>query len=974
MSKASTKNTQQLAPQRASATATNLSDTRVSAKQDKRLASEEESLVVSDSVVQVGEVSVASSAAPAYSDAPFVLAQASTAVETTSDSSSDAAASTASATNALTSSWVMGLAALGGVAVVANNNSSSTAATSTGASGSNVSGTAIDGYLSGANVFLIDAHGNKTTTTALAVTGADGKFTIPNPNGYVIQIEGGTNTDTGLVNTVTLRSPGATSGDLVVTPLTTVIQSMLTADPTLTLDQAEAKLQTALGISGDVDLLTLDSIGTSNVDVQKFAAQIVAALSSVTQGDAELALDALATTVSAAHSSINLSQTLLDSISTHVADAAELANIQTWLSAIAMAQSLTEVGDAQTAPVVTVLAAGADKTGTDGIDIFVATLDIADSTTLDGDVINGGAGMDTLKVLATGVNNIDLSATTIANVENLVIVNTDNTIDGTVDLGAHAFQSITLQNLNNPSVINFAEGGEIIVKAQADGISRAYTYANASDASAISFTDTFIGNIDTSGGEGDFYHGYDHVNYLQGTFSNAQTINATLNLTNANTLNGSGDYAYQNIYANNTEGGNVGAAITTTTNITNTTSDGSTYSGAYTTIYRDSGSVVTSNVNISNSADVDVWLYANSNNASVDQQIDTANVILNGVTNASYSEVGGNDYETINITVDGASSLTDLAFGQWRDAPTEQNVAITANADLNIVHTSFNSVGDVNVTIGGAGDVNLGDYYSGGVLDASGMTGNLSVSVQNDITSITGGSGNDTIAIYSTAGTFDGGAGIDTISYANASSRVYVSLGVPTAEDNANAGVEFTNVGVNFENLTGSDYRDILLGDAHDNVINGGKGNDTLIGGDGNDVLIGGLGADFLTGGAGVDTFKFLTGDADPSVNGSFDTITDLEVGDRIDLSGLTHALDGILATSAKSSGAFGNASTMAAGGVLGLDDTKYDAWLMTMNDKDYLVYETSTDGQTLEAVELNYSGSVTLANWTLANGVITIA
>jgi hypothetical protein len=88
----------------------------------------------------------------------------------------------------------------------------------------------------------------------------------------------------------------------------------------------------------------------------------------------------------------------------------------------------------------------------------------------------------------------------------------------------------------------------------------------------------------------------------------------------------------------------------------------------------------------------------------------------------------------------------------------------------------------------------------------------------------------------------------------------------------------------------------------------------------------------------------------------------------------LTHALNGILATNAKSSGAFGNAAEMATAGVSGLDDATYDAWIMTMSNKDYLVYETSTDGLTLEAVELNYSGSVTLANWTLANGVITIA
>jgi serralysin len=68
------------------------------------------------------------------------------------------------------------------------------------------------------------------------------------------------------------------------------------------------------------------------------------------------------------------------------------------------------------------------------------------------------------------------------------------------------------------------------------------------------------------------------------------------------------------------------------------------------------------------------------------------------------------------------------------------------------------------------------------------------------------------------------------------------------------------------ENLTGSDFDDILGGDDSANLINGGDGsdliagrggNDRLFGGAGNDRLFGGTGADQLFGGIGVDAAEY---------------------------------------------------------------------------------------------------------------------
>ncbi|MFK4525265.1 Ca2+-binding RTX toxin-like protein [Bradyrhizobium japonicum] len=96
-----------------------------------------------------------------------------------------------------------------------------------------------------------------------------------------------------------------------------------------------------------------------------------------------------------------------------------------------------------------------------------------------------------------------------------------------------------------------------------------------------------------------------------------------------------------------------------------------------------------------------------------------------------------------------------------------------------------------------------------------------------------------------------------------------------------------------FENLTGSAFNDVLTGSNAANVLTGGAGNDVLNGGGGADTLDGGAGADRLTGGAGNDSFKFNFGEA----NG--DVVTDFSgagasVGDHLDFYGY-----GTLATGA---------------------------------------------------------------------------
>ena len=81
---------------------------------------------------------------------------------------------------------------------------------------------------------------------------------------------------------------------------------------------------------------------------------------------------------------------------------------------------------------------------------------------------------------------------------------------------------------------------------------------------------------------------------------------------------------------------------------------------------------------------------------------------------------------------------------------------------------------------------------------------------------------------------------------------------------------------MNIENISGSNFDDIitgsvlnnvLIGQGGNDVINGGAGNDSVIGASGADTLIGGSGADFLNGGEGVDTADYFSSNASVTIN-----------------------------------------------------------------------------------------------------------
>lgn len=91
---------------------------------------------------------------------------------------------------------------------------------------------------------------------------------------------------------------------------------------------------------------------------------------------------------------------------------------------------------------------------------------------------------------------------------------------------------------------------------------------------------------------------------------------------------------------------------------------------------------------------------------------------------------------------------------------------------------------------------------------------------------------------------------------------------------------------LNFENISGSDYDERLLGNSKRNKLDGNSGDDTLRGYSGNDTLTGGKGVDKLIGGAGSDRFNFDRLSESGSTDATRDVIAGFAHGkDRIDLS-----------------------------------------------------------------------------------------
>jgi len=211
----------------------------------------------------------------------------------------------------------------------------------------------------------------------------------------------------------------------------------------------------------------------------------------------------------------------------------------------------------------------------------------------------------------------------------------------------------------------------------------------------------------------------------------------------------------------------------------------------------------------------------------------------------------------------------------------------TAAVRLDLVQNSNNSglaQGHVFVSIEGLIGSAFNDQLTGdqhhNALHGGGGNDRLIGGLGDD--TLVGGDGNDNLNGGSGADRLDGGAGRDRTSYRDSA----VGLTVDMAAPNLNTGEAAGDVLVGIEEVEGSQFADLLLGDSLANVLlglagndllSGRGGNDTLWGGDGDDTMWGGAGADRMDGGAGFDTVTY----ADSTVAIRVDLVTPtLSTGD----------------------------------------------------------------------------------------------
>ena len=249
---------------------------------------------------------------------------------------------------------------------------------------------------------------------------------------------------------------------------------------------------------------------------------------------------------------------------------------------------------------------------------------------------------------------------------------------------------------------------------------------------------------------------------------------------------------------------------------------------------------------------------------------DDVNRLVGDRGNDTLNGGGGND---VLVGGEGADSLNGGSGN--RDAADYGDAEFGVGVDLTNGGFSGEADGDTYTGVefvygSGFADVIIGDGAENRLVGGGGDD------------QLFGGEGKDYLLGGTGADHLDGGAGTgDTAVYTEATSGVGVDLinggFAGEADGDTYNGIEYVD---------GSDFDDVIIGDATGNRLIGQGGSDTINGGAGKDYIIGMQDDDILTGGADADVFlyKGIFGD---------DTITDFEAGvgrtDRIwfDLDGI---------------------------------------------------------------------------------------
>ncbi|MEY4980086.1 MAG: hypothetical protein RLZZ352_2356 [Pseudomonadota bacterium] len=246
--------------------------------------------------------------------------------------------------------------------------------------------------------------------------------------------------------------------------------------------------------------------------------------------------------------------------------------------------------------------------------------------------------------------------------------------------------------------------------------------------------------------------------------------------------------------------------------------------------------------------------------SGTDTLLNIENLQGSGYNDVLTGNAGNNRLDGLagNDTLDGKAGADTLIGGDGSDT------YYVDNAGDVVTETNASATGGTDIVYTSLSAYTLGGNVENGLINTA-TTANLTGNTLNNWLNAGSGTGNNV---------FDGGTGTDTVSYSRASAGVSVSLALSAAQATGGSGADTL---LNIENLQGSQFNDVLTGNAGNNRLDGLAGNDTLIGG---------AGADTLTGGTGNDIFDFNALSELGLGVAARDVITDFTVGqDKLDLS-----------------------------------------------------------------------------------------
>jgi hypothetical protein len=556
-------------------------------------------------------------------------------------------------------------------------------------------------------------------------------------------------------------------------------------------------------------------------------------------------------------------------------------------------------------------------TGGDGADIF----DTAGGAFGTGDVIDGGAGTNTIRVQsAADLLSAAIGATgaTISNVDVLELTSTDDGIGGsaadfTVDMDIiDGATSIVLDNndasfaaVYNLDDLDATEAAAISIQSVADtsGTGNGSTLnldladgSGTADSASVT-AGVAAGNVITIGD--------DNGNIENLTVAMNGDVNSSLTLANA-------DFSTGTSASLTVTGGGAGRTMAVAQTTSNLVSDTVNFSGVASDVTATFGAA---NQTVTGGSGDDTFTFGTNYTSAdtIDGGDGNDRLVLDPAATVAVAGTVSN-VEELEI---GATATVSLNVGNF----TIPEIVLQAqNAIANVV-TLANADGITDITVtGGAAGGNLDDFngltFSGsgfaGTADALTITAStatdsidtgaftlagieaVTLNVTGDaddqvatFANIQNAGGINTFTVTSTGFTDtntiqgvvlgivgDGANGVTSFNASGADTGVSVTLDAMAANSavtgsgfadifvlTGSAAGSFSNMGAGNDTVTTSGAgSDVVNGDAGNDTINSAAGADTLSGGEGNDLfVITAAGTDSITTGTGIDTIRIST-------------------------------------------------------------------------------------------------------------------